>query len=53
MKHLCPFCCKQIARAKTKEGSFKGLLSMHVKHKHPDQWGIEASVYQWRMEAPV
>jgi hypothetical protein len=38
VKHVCPFCGKRIARAKTHESNFRGMLSMHVKHKHPEHW---------------
>jgi len=37
-KHTCPYCGTSIARPETPEGSFKGMLSMHVKAEHPEKW---------------
>jgi hypothetical protein len=34
----CPVCGKRMARQTTKEGSYKGLLAMHIKHKHKYLW---------------
>lgn len=34
----CPHCGKPIAKMSTPIHTFKGLLSMHIKHKHPEIW---------------
>lgn len=36
--HYCPICGKPIAKQKTREGNFRGLLTMHVKVKHGRLW---------------
>ncbi len=34
----CPICGKSICKKETREGSFRGMLAMHIKHKHEDHW---------------
>jgi hypothetical protein len=34
----CPYCGQSICKAETSDRNYKGMLSMHIKHIHPEIW---------------